>query len=37
MRGDDLGVQSFRVEPDWAAEKNVEAFKGDAGDVGLED
>jgi hypothetical protein len=35
--GDDLSVQSFRVEPDGAAEKDVEAFEGDAGDMGLED
>jgi hypothetical protein len=34
---DDLGLQSFRVEPDRAAEKDVEAFEGDAGDMGLED
>ena len=35
--GDDLSMQSFRVEPDGAAEKDVEAFEGDAGDMGLED
>jgi hypothetical protein len=34
---DDLGLQSFRVEPDRATEKDVEAFEGDAGDMGLED
>ena len=34
---DDLGLQSLRVEPDGAAEKDIEAFEGDAGDMGLED
>jgi hypothetical protein len=34
---DDLGLQTFGVEPDGSAEKNVKAFEGDAGGVGSED
>ena len=34
-RGNDLGMQPFRVEPGRAAEKDVEAFEGDAGDMGF--
>ena len=30
---DDLGLEAFGVEADRATEKNVEAFKWDAGDV----
>jgi hypothetical protein len=35
--GDDLGLKAFRVEPDGAAEKNVEAFEGDTGGVSADD
>ena len=35
--GDDLGLQPFGVEPDWATEEDVEAFEGDAGGVGAQD
>jgi len=34
---DDLGLQCLRVEPDGAAEKDIEAFEREAGDMGLED
>ena len=33
---DDLGLQAFGVEANRPAEKDVEAFEGDAGDMGLE-
>ena len=35
--GNDLGLQAFGVEPDGASEEDVEAFEGDASDVGAED
>jgi hypothetical protein len=37
MAGDDLGLQTFGVEPDGSAEENVEAFEGNAGGVSAED